>query len=267
MAYTGVEHKLTGSNIRVNLGGNRIVRDINIQAGAGDIVGIIGPNGCGKSTLLRALYAALPADGTVCIDGQEIHTLSRKRIAQYISVVEQQDESPMPTTVRTLVALGLLPHGSFTRLTTEEDDQSVMDALDYVDCAHLADRFTSQLSGGEYQRVKIAKTIVQNTPYLFLDEPTNHLDLRYQHQLLNLVKNLQKTTLIVLHDVNLAARYCDRIVLINDGRIVAEGSPWELLTPEHLEPIYHMSITRIEREGLPYLFFDPQLTNQEMGKP
>lgn len=210
----------------------------------GHITGIVGPNASGKTSLLRALAGALPASGSVQLHGHDLSSLSRSQIAQHIALAGQ-DASDSTLTVRDFVMLGRLPWQGRFAVRKRSDQDIVAEALAAVSVGHLADMSLQRLSGGERQRVHVARAFAQEAEFLLLDEPTNHLDVRFQHELMLLLRYSPLSSVVVLHDLNLAAMYCDRILLLNQGRIVADGSPVDVLTPRLLEPIYNIGIQSI----------------------
>ncbi|MEV0291622.1 ABC transporter ATP-binding protein [Kribbella sp. NPDC050820] len=232
--------------------------NVGIVAKPGQTVGLIGPNGSGKTTLLRVLYNALqPRAGMVSIDDAPLQTLTGRRLARRLAVVAQQTPWEIPITVADMVLLGRFPlRGSF-RPYSVADHRAAASALRKVGARHLADRAFGSLSGGERQRVLIARALAQEADHLLLDEPTNHLDIRYQHEILGLVRTLDVTTVVVLHDLNLAARYCDQLVLLRQGSVVAAGDPDDVLTADVLEPVYEVSVRRHCELGAVQLVFGP----------
>lgn len=248
---------LSARKLIVERGGRTVLDKVDLTARRGTTVGIIGPNGAGKSSLLLALYKAISFQGgDVLIDADPIGSLSRRTIAQRIAVVAQDSESSLPLEVRDTVALGRLPHRGLVQYGDADDRARVDEALAMVGLEELADRLVSQLSGGERQRALIARAIVQDTDYLLLDEPTNHLDLHHQFALLDLIKTLAATTVVVLHDLNLAARACDELVLLDRGRVVASGPSDDVLEPHLLSEVYRCEVARVEHGGRRYLLFD-----------
>lgn len=239
--------------------GNRVVVDeVDLSAGDGSTIGVVGPNGAGKSTLVQAMYRALPAaSGEVLIDSSDVTSLSRRAIARAVAVVSQERDEGLPLTVRDAVGLGRLSHRSLAGYGDAEDRSMVDAALARVDMTYLADRLITQLSGGERQRALIARAIAQDADHLLLDEPTNHLDIRHQFELLALVATIPATTVIVLHDLNLAARCCDKLILLDHGRLVASGPTQQVLDPELISQVYGVQVHRIEHAGQPRLLFDP----------
>jgi iron complex transport system ATP-binding protein len=223
---------IRANRVSLALGGRTILRDVDLTVADGQTVGLIGPNGSGKSTLLRTIYRLhRPRSGTVLLDGQEVHRMPPRALARRIAVVTQDHEVPFDQTVWELTALGRLPHGGAWRGESATDRTVISTALERVGAAHLASRIFHTLSGGEKQRVLIARALAQQCDHLILDEPTNHLDVRYQLEMVELVAALGVTVLLSLHDLNLAAAHCDRIYLLADGTIRAAGTPEQVLTP------------------------------------
>lgn len=242
--------------VTVRFGAVTAVDGVSLTVPDEGVLGLVGPNGSGKTTLLRALYgAATPTSGRILLDGQAMKDLHRRDIATEISVVTQEHaDGGAPVSVAELVMLGRLPHQGFTAQATSTDRRIVVDALESVGLTDLASRDVAVLSGGERQRALIARALAQQTRHVLLDEPTNHLDIRFQQEVLELVSGLPGAA-VVLHDLNLAARYCDRIVVLERGRVVASGRPEEVLTPEVLEPVYGVHVKRVELDGEMHLLF------------
>ncbi len=256
---------LKATNLSFSYGQKRVLNEVSLTFNDGEIVGLIGPNGSGKTTLLRCLYGALrPDTGQVEVDGQRLGSLRQMQIAQRIAVVVQEVSRDLPLTVADVVLMGRTPHHRPFQRQTETDWEIATDALVQVGALDLAQRQFSSLSGGEKQRVLIARGLTQQCPYLLLDEPTNHLDIHYQHEVLRLVQQLAPTSVVVLHDLNLAAQYCDRLVLLDRGEMVAYGTPSEVLRPELLELIYlvKMEMVTNRNEDLQLLF-----THRDSAQP
>ena len=238
--------------------GRRVVDGVSLTTVPGGVLGLIGPNGSGKTTLLRMLHGALaPQSGRVTLDGTTIAELGHREVARRLAVVVQESVGELPITVAEMVLLGRAPHLPGFRRPGAHDHQLAAAALRRVGARHLADRYVTGLSGGERQRVLIARALAQDAPHLLLDEPTNHLDVRYQHEVLALVRSLSVTTVVVLHDLNLAARYCDRLFLLDAGRLVAAGTPEEVLRPDVVEPVYRIGVTRADLDDGVQLLFRP----------
>lgn len=240
--------------------GAEVLRAATVLARPGEVVGLIGPNGSGKTTLLRTLYRSLtPDEGTILVDDEPIDRFKPQELARAVAVVVQESHGELPLSVTDTVMLGRSPHlGTFQR-QSERDVDIAADALRRVGAEHLAERDLGELSGGEKQRVLIARALAQQATHLLMDEPTNHLDIHFQHEVLGLVRELGVSTIIVLHDLNLAARYCDRLVLLHRGRVVAAGGIDEVLDPAVLEPVYgiHIEIVHAEDGQLQLLFRAP----------
>lgn len=231
--------RLQVEKLSYSYGEQAIIDDISIQVAAGEFVGIVGPNGSGKSTLLKNLYRALKPDtGTILLDGDEYRLLNAKKIARKIGVVGQEHSIPFDFNVDEIVAMGRSPYKKLFDVDTKEDHEIVEQALHNVGLTQLAKTNYLQLSGGEKQRVIIARVLAQKTDFLLLDEPTNHLDIQFQLQMFDLIKGLKLTVLSAIHDLNLAALYCDRIYVMKDGQIYTSGTPEEVLTPELLRDVF-----------------------------
>ncbi|WP_033337685.1 ABC transporter ATP-binding protein [Catenuloplanes japonicus] len=239
-------------------GADPVIDDVSVTARPGRVLGLIGPNGSGKTTLLRLLYGALrSATGTVTVDGDTLTGLAPREAARRLAVVVQENGGETALTVAEMVLLGRGPHlGTFQR-TGPADHEIAARCLDRVGASHLGARAFAGLSGGERQRVLIARALAQQATHLLLDEPTNHLDIRYQHEILRLVRGLGTCAVVVLHDLNLAARYCDDLILLGRGGVVAAGSTGDVLDPAVLEPVYGIGIRRLELEGALHLLFHP----------
>jgi iron complex transport system ATP-binding protein len=233
-------------------GGRQILSDICFTAKAANLVAIVGPNGCGKSTLLRILIGELrPSAGHWNIDNTPAHEIPRSTAARYLALVPQLASAPFGYTVQEIVLMArhaahaqnsLMPLGFETR----DDLDLAQKSMWAADVHHLADRPINELSGGERQRVAIARAFAQDTPIVLLDEPTSNLDLFHQlellHHLREMTKQESRIALLVTHDLNLAAEYADQVILMDNGQIIAAGPPKEILTPEHLEPVYHVKV-------------------------
>ena len=245
-----------------------VLDGVSIHADAGDVVGLIGPSGSGKTTLLRTLYAALePRTGHVEIDGRRVDRLRPRELARRVAVVAQETPSELPLTVVDMVLLGRAPLRSMLQSYSKADHRAAAAALRRVGARELAGRAVTTLSGGEKQRVLIARALAQEADHLLLDEPTNHLDIRYQHEILTLVRDLGITTVVVLHDLNLAARYCDRLALLGRGRVVAAGGPDEVLVPHVIEPVYGVGVRRLDEPDCVQLVFRPLTRAAEARGP
>ncbi|MFC8272151.1 ABC transporter ATP-binding protein [Streptomyces sp. NPDC057271] len=236
------------------------LRDADLTARPGETVGLVGPNGSGKTTLLRCVYGTLtPTSGRALLDGDDLTALGPRARARRIATVPQEGATEFELTVRELVALGRSPHKRFWEGDDASDLARAEAALARVGIAELADRPYPTLSGGERQRALVARALVQEPALLVLDEPTNHLDIRYQLEVLRLVSHLGTTNLLALHDLNLAAAYCDRLYVLERGRVVAEGTPADVLTPALFRAVYGVEAEVIPhpRTGTPTVFYLP----------
>ena len=236
-----IEHLIVSYNIR------RVLHDVSLNVQSGEIVALIGPNGAGKSTLIRAVSGVISAQsGRVHTNGDDFLSLTSMQRAKYLAVVPQAVSLPPAFTVWETVLMGRTPYLGFLGQTSRADEEIARNALKRVDTLNLAERRVGELSGGETQRVLLARALCQSTPILLLDEPTAHLDLQYQVSLLELVHDLahhdKLAVLIALHDLNLAARYADRVALMVAGEIKAVGAPREVLTPELISDAYCLPV-------------------------
>ncbi len=216
-----------------------ILRDVAVDVSAGELVGVLGPNGSGKSSLLRCIYRALKPDaGHIALDGDSVWDLDAREAARRTATVLQETPGEFEFVVWEMVLMGRTPHKGMFARENDEDHDLVVSALAQVGMLSFAERSFATLSGGEKQRVLIARALAQQARFLILDEPTNHLDVRYQLEILDLVRSLHVTTFTALHDLNLAATYCDRIYLMAEGEIVAAGTPEEVLQPTLLREVF-----------------------------
>lgn len=238
-------------DVEITLGDNHILNKIGIDVKNKEFVGVIGPNGSGKSTFLKCIYRVLKADkGAIMLDGTDISAMSVRDSALKLAVLSQHNYYNFEFTVRDIVLMGRSPHKKMMERDTKEDYEIVDACLAKVGMLEFRDRVFSTLSGGEQQRIILARALAQQTECLILDEPTNHLDIKYQLQILDVVKSLDVTVLSAFHDLNIAAMYCDRICAVKGGRIVAAGTPAEVLTPELIEELYEVKAqVRLEDDG------------------
>lgn len=242
---------VVASSVTVGYGQRTIVRDLSATFPAGKITTIVGPNGCGKSTLLRAMSGLLNLDtGTVSVDGQNISDMKRKDVARILGMLPQSPVAPEGLLVSDLVARGRHPHQAWFRQWSSTDEDAVFEALKQTGSADLASRTLDELSGGQRQRVWISMVLAQNTDILFLDEPTTYLDLATSVDILELVDSLRqelgRTVVMVLHDLNLAVRYSDYLVVMKDGQVIASGTPAEIITAELLQQAFDLRARVIE---------------------
>jgi iron complex transport system ATP-binding protein len=233
------ETRLQIEHLNFSYTDSKTIDDIHLTVQKGEFVGLIGPNGSGKSTVLKNLYRALmPDSGSVHLDGLDLFRLSHREGAKKLGVVGQENEVPFDFLVEEIVAMGRSPHKKLFDPDTKEDEYIIHHALEHLGMADMAKRNYQHLSGGEKQRVLIARVIAQETDFLLLDEPTNHLDISYQLQIFDFVKRLGVTVLSAIHDLNMAALYCDRLYVLQGGKVVMQGTPETVLTPERIHAIY-----------------------------
>ncbi|MFE6170711.1 ABC transporter ATP-binding protein [Streptomyces sp. NPDC056464] len=238
------------------IAGQVIVDGVTLTLRPGETVGLLGPNGSGKSTLLRLLAGVLaPTAGVVTLDGRPLTEVGRRATARRVATVEQHADTQTELTVRDVVALGRIPHRRAWTPATADDAEAVAAALERTGLTARAGQSWHTLSGGERQRTQIARALAQEPRELLLDEPTNHLDIQHQLDLLDLVADLPVTTVIALHDLNLAAMYCDRLLVLREGRAVTEGAPAEVLTPTLIEQVYGVRAEVTDDPGHPVIRF------------
>ncbi|WP_019808358.1 ABC transporter ATP-binding protein [Saccharomonospora halophila] len=242
------------------LGSATVVDDVTLEPRPGRTTGLLGPNGSGKTTVLRLLAGLLrPTSGTVTLDGRPLADRARRDRARRLAHVAQQADTQLPLTVGEVVRLGRIPHRRLLSDTTRADDEAVREALAHTGMADREHQRWQTLSGGERQRVQIARALAQRPRELLLDEPTNHLDVRHQLELLRLVARRPGTTVVALHDLNLAAMFCDHVVVLDRGRIVGEGTPGDVLTEELIADVYGVRarVRPVDPDGRPHVRYLP----------
>ena len=238
--------------LEITLGNKNIIKKVDINVGEKEFVGLIGPNGSGKSTILKAVYRVIAKyGGEIFIAGEELRNTTPHDSALKTSVVPQHTYSPFDFTVMDVVLMGRSPHKKPMEFDNQHDYDIASECLRKVDMESFSKRSFYTLSGGEQQRIILARAIAQETPCMILDEPTNHLDIKYQLQLMDIVKSLNLTVLAALHDLNMAAEYCDKIYMLKAGEVYAHGTPEEVLTPENILAVYGAEavVTRSENTG------------------
>ena len=238
-----ISHSLSASGLSVGYDGADILHALDLQVPPGKITAIVGANACGKSTLLRAMSRLIsPRGGSVLLDGKSIHQMPSKRLARTLGLLPQSSSAPEGITVADLVSRGRHPHQGLFSRWTRADDEAVDQALAATRIEDLSERPVDELSGGQRQRVWIAMALAQQTEILLLDEPTTFLDICHQVEVLDLLTDLNHvrgtTVVMVLHDLNLAARYADHLVAMSEGRVHAFGSPQEVLTRENVQHVF-----------------------------
>ena len=256
---------LRAEGITLGYGKTPVLRDVTFGVPGGSVFGIIGPNGAGKTTLFKALSRLVkPWKGMVSYRGTDIGGIPRRQFARKVAVIPQFRSVPPPFTVSEFVSMGRYPHVGRLSRQGREDERIVAEAMEFLDVAGFGHKLVSSLSGGEMQRVFLAQGLAQGPELILMDEPTAHLDIGQKIRALDLMKSLSRggrlTTLVILHDLNLAGMYCDRLIMMHRGVIHAEGTPEEVLTGKHIAEVYGMPV----RVGLdaatskPHIFFLPQ---------
>ena len=237
-----------------------IIKNISFDVNSGDIIGIIGPNGAGKTTLLKCLLNHYKNwQGTIKLKNKALSQYKPNELAQTFALVIQNSPPIFDLKVYDVVRMGLLPYKTLFARDSDTDKKSIISALEKVGLANSQAKFFNTLSGGEQQRVLIAKALVQKAKVLVLDEPTNHLDIYYQHQILQLVKALNITVIMTIHDLNLAAHYCNRLLLLDKGQLVSDNSVDKVLKPELLTKVFGLPCYRDDAQhcGVPRVYFYP----------
>ncbi|RTG53257.1 ABC transporter ATP-binding protein [Serratia marcescens] len=262
-----MSHRLHASHLKLGYDNKIIADDLSVAIPDGAFTVIVGPNACGKSTLLRALCRLLkPSAGEVMLDGKNISSFATKVLARELGLLPQTSIAPDSITVADLVSRGRYPHQSLLKQWTQADKQAVEAAMAATNVSQLADRSVDELSGGQRQRVWVAMALAQQTPLLLLDEPLSALDLNYQFHVMDLVRRETRkrniVTVVVVHDINIALRHGDHVLMLQDGDLIADGAPDQVITPQSLARVYGVR-GRIERcsQGTPQVLIDG-LVNQ-----
>ena len=231
------------NNVRFAYRSSDVLKDISFSASNGEVIGILGKNGCGKTTLMKCINAHLsPHSGCILIDGNDVSGMTKKKLARSMAVVAQHANMTFPFTVLETVMMGLYPTSEWMRPPSEEEMARILESMDSTEVTEFADRPVTELSGGERQRVLIARALVQDPEIFLLDEPTLHLDVNHQFNLMELANRLARKknmlVIIVTHDISLAARYCDRVLLMEKGEIVGSGRTEDVITSKNLEKVF-----------------------------
>lgn len=260
-ALTNRQATLEAHQITFSFNGTPVLDKVDLRLAPGRMIGVIGPNGAGKSTLVRLLSRLLtPAGGWVWLNGHNLTHWRPSELARVLAVVPQSPELPPAFTAWEMVLMGRTPYLGWTGRESERDQAVARRAMEETGTWHLADRLIGQLSGGEQQRVIIARALAQEPRVLLLDEPTAHLDINHQVETLSLITRLVKerelAALAIFHDLNLAAQYCHELVLLHQGQVAMQGSPDQVLTPPLLQQVYGTEVTVMPhpRNGLPVVF-------------
>jgi iron complex transport system ATP-binding protein len=234
-------------NVSLGYGGQTILKDISMQANPGELVGVIGPNGSGKSTLLKSIIRMLkPYSGQIFINGNSLDRLKHNDLAQLVAIVPQNPVLPELFTALEVVLMGRTPHLGLLRYESSKDLVIVQKSMEVTQTEHLAERRIGEISGGEKQRLVIARALAQEPKILLLDEPTAHLDINYQVETLELVRRLcveqDLIVLIALHDLNLAVQYCNRLIILNRGKIHSQGTPEVVVNASTIKEVYGVDV-------------------------
>lgn len=243
----------------------QILSNVSLHVEKNKIVGLIGPNGSGKTTLLKHIFRALPPEkNTVFINGTEIENYSYRETARQITVIRQENSSDFDYTVFEIVLMGRSPYRKLFEGDTNEDRQIAFNSLKFVGMDQYKDRAFETLSGGEKQRVLIARSLTQQADILILDEPTNHLDVRYQWALMDMIKNLGKTVIAVFHELNLACSFCDYLFVLKSGEIVSQGEPNRICNPSIFSEVFGVDVEIISKQnGAPYIIYNKAIQGNE----
>lgn len=237
-------------NINVNIGDKDILKGIDINVSNKEFIGVIGPNGSGKSTLLKCMYRTLkPSSGVVKLDDINIDSMPMKETAKKVAVLSQHNHYDFDFKVEDIVLMGRSPHKKLMERDSKKDYEIVNESLEKVGMLDFKNRSFNTLSGGEQQRIILARALAQQTDCLILDEPTNHLDIKYQLQLMSLVKGLNVEVIAAIHDLNIALMYCDKIYVLKDGKILGYGTPNEILTEKLINEVYEVDCSLIKDEN------------------
>jgi iron complex transport system ATP-binding protein len=232
------------SNLSFSYNSHNVLQNVALELREGEILGIIGPNGSGKSTLLKCIDSILkPKSGSILLDGKEVNRMQRSELAKLIGYVAQREESRFPVNVFDVVLMGRKPYLSWK--PSQADLEKVASIIELLNLESIAMREIDSISGGERQKVMIARALAQEPPVLLLDEPTSFLDLRHQLEVMELIKTLSeqgKTSIVAIHDLNLAIRYCHKFLLLKEGKVFASGGK-EVISPETIEPVYQVKIS------------------------
>lgn len=252
--------RLRVDKLDYHIDGTRILNNVSLDVEEGDFVGLIGPNGCGKSTLLKNVYKTYkPKKNAVFLDGKDVMTLTAREMAGEVAVMAQENSVEFDIEVMEMVMYGRYSHRKFLQGERQEDVNICRKCIKEVGLEGYEHRSYLSLSGGEKQRVLLARALVQEGKLIVLDEPTNHLDVRFQYLIMQTLKNQKITIFSSIHDLNIAAMYCDRIILMDKGTIVMTGTPKEVITEENLEAIFHVrsQVTENEITGKIQVYYLP----------
>ena len=244
---------LTVKNLSYRIGEQEILKNVQAHFRQGRMTAIVGPNGSGKSTLLSFLSRDKPSSGQVFLQGRDVSTIEANEYARLVAVLPQQRETIADFMVKDVVVMGRFPYKQGFRDYTEEDRRIATEAMEQAGVSSMAERRISHMSGGEIQRVMIAKTLAQRSQLVLLDEPTNHLDVKYKLALMKTLQAYEGTVVMVLHDLSLAVAFCHDVIMMKKGSIVKQGAAGEVLEPGLLQEVFGVPFVRYEHEGRIYL--------------
>jgi iron complex transport system ATP-binding protein len=241
------------NNLSLGYGSHTVLENINLELPSGCITALLGPNGCGKSTLLKSITKILtPTKGEVKYLNKNVKDIDSKYFSTQISLLPQVQPIPEGITVETLISYGRSPYTGFWGKVTKSDKQFMYQVMEEVGVLELKNSFLNELSGGQRQRAWLAMVLAQDTPYILLDEPTTYMDINHQVELMAILRRLNrkgKTIIVVLHDINQAARYCDHLVLLKKGKLIAQGSPSEMITQTMMKEVFEID-TQIHQDPI-----------------
>lgn len=250
--------KLEVKNLRFDIGQTRILKDISFEVEENTFVGVIGPNGSGKSTMLKSIYGVnKPSGGNILFEGQDLLKMPSKDRAKKIAVLAQESGGQFDFSVQQVVEMGRYPHKNALENYSKYDLEIVDRVLKEMKLEDYRERSFNTLSGGEKQRVLIARLLVQESKFIILDEPTNHLDIGHQIDIMNVIKKMGVTVLSAIHDMNMAAIYCDKLVFMRKGEVVAQGSVEETLTSEILKELFNVNAEIHDFKGRKHIIYNP----------
>ena len=250
--------KLKVEKLTYDIGGTRILKDITFDVEENTFVGVIGPNGSGKSTMLKSIYGVnKPSGGNIYFEGEDLLKISSKDRAKKIAVLAQESGGQFDFSVQQVVEMGRYPHKNTLENYSKHDLEIVDRVLYEMKLDNYRERSFNTLSGGEKQRVLIARLLVQESKFIILDEPTNHLDIGHQIEIMNIIKKMGVTVLSAIHDMNMAAIYCDKLVIMKNGEVVTQGSVEETLTSEMLKNLFNVDAEIHDLKGRKHVIYNP----------
>lgn len=250
--------KLEVKNLRFDIGQTKIIKDISFDVEENTFVGVIGPNGSGKSTMLKSIYGVnKPSGGNILFEGEDLLKMPSKDRAKKIAVLAQESGGQFDFSVQQVVEMGRYPHKNALENYSKYDLEIVDRVLKEMRLEDYRERSFNTLSGGEKQRVLIARLLVQESKFIILDEPTNHLDIGYQIDIMNVIKKMGVTVLSAIHDMNMAAIYCDKLVFMKKGEVVTQGSVEDTLTSEILKELFNVNAEIHDFKGRKHIIYNP----------